>query len=45
VKKVAAGTGGNLPALRVLLQRNERPAPVPHLPDSTSEPRGDECAA
>jgi hypothetical protein len=45
VKKVAAGAGGNLPALRALLQKNERPAPVPQLPDSTSEPRGDERAA
>jgi hypothetical protein len=45
IKKIAAGTGGNLPALRVLLQRNARPAPVPTLPDSTSEPRADERAA
>jgi hypothetical protein len=45
VKKVAAGMGGNLPALRTLLQKNERPGPVPQLPDSTSEPRGDERAA
>jgi hypothetical protein len=41
VKKVAAGTGGNLPALRTLLQRNERPAPVIELPDSTTEPLSD----
>jgi hypothetical protein len=45
VKKVAAGTGGNLPALRTLLQRNKRPTPVKELPDSTPQPRGGERAA
>jgi hypothetical protein len=38
VKKIAGGTGGNLPALRTLLQRNARPAPITELPDSTSAP-------
>jgi hypothetical protein len=45
VKKIAVGTGGNLPALRTLLQRNARPTPATELPDSTSQPRGDERAA
>jgi hypothetical protein len=45
VKKLAAGTGGNLPALRAMLQRKERPAPVTELPDSTSQPRNDDRAA
>jgi len=45
VKRVALGTGGNLPALRALVQRNARSAPVPELPDSTPLPRDDERAA
>jgi hypothetical protein len=40
VKKIAAGTGGDLPGLRALLKKHERPIP-PSLPDSTSEPRAD----
>jgi hypothetical protein len=43
VKKVALGTGGDLPALRTLLTKNARPAV--DLPDSTPLPRGDERAA
>jgi hypothetical protein len=43
VKKVALGTGGDLPALRALLTKNARP--VFDLPDSTPLPRGDERAA
>jgi hypothetical protein len=44
IKKLAAGTGGNLPELRALLEKHERPAP-PALPDSTSEPRDGVLAA
>jgi hypothetical protein len=40
VKKIAAGAGGDLPELRALLKKHERPAP-PALPDSTPEPRTD----
>jgi hypothetical protein len=44
--KVAVGRGGDLPALRALLKKNDRPAPpVPALPDSTSAPALDEHAA
>jgi hypothetical protein len=43
VKKVALGTGGDLPALRALLTKNARP--VIDLPDSIPVPRGDERAA
>jgi hypothetical protein len=39
VKKLASGLGGDLPALRAMLKRGERP--VPSLPDSTSAPRVD----
>ena len=45
VRKLACGTGGNLPTLRAMLRKNDRPAPVTELPDSTSQPRGDERAA
>ena len=46
VQKLAAGVGGDLPALRTLLKKNERrPSPALELPDSTSAPRGDERAA
>jgi len=40
VRKIAAGTGGNLPELRAMLKKHERPA-APALPDSTPEPRTD----
>jgi hypothetical protein len=43
VKKVALGTGGDLPALRTLLAKSARP--VVDLPDSIPVPRGDERAA
>jgi hypothetical protein len=43
LRKVALGTGGDLPALRALLSKRERP--VVDLPDSTPLPRGDERAA
>ena len=43
VRKIALGLGGDLPALRSLLAKNN-PAPV-ELPDSTSEPRGGQHAA
>jgi hypothetical protein len=39
VKKVALGTGGDLPALRTLLSKSARP--VIDLPDSTPLPRED----
>jgi hypothetical protein len=45
VQKLAVGRGGDMPALRALLKKNERPAPVPALPDSTSAPALDEHAA
>jgi hypothetical protein len=46
IRKIASGTGGNLPELRAMLVRrlvgppgaSDQPA-VPTLPDSTSEPR------
>jgi hypothetical protein len=44
VKKLAAGTGGDLPALREMLKKYRRPE-LPVLPDSTSEPRDVERAA
>ncbi len=40
IRKIATGTGGNLPELREMLKKHERPAP-PALPDSTPEPRTD----
>jgi hypothetical protein len=43
VKKVALGTGGDLPALRTLLAKSARP--TVDLPDSIPVPRGDERAA
>jgi hypothetical protein len=56
VRKLAAGTGGNLPELRAMLATTLARAPVaaselpvipvvPALPDSTSEPRREACAA
>jgi hypothetical protein len=49
VRKLATGTGGNLPELRTMLARVPvRPdkLPVPaELPDSTSEPRHEARAA
>jgi len=44
VKKIATGLGGNLPELRAVLKKHERPTP-PSLPDSTPEPRDVERAA
>lgn len=44
VTKLAAGRGGDLPALRLMLKKNDAP-PVTELPDSTPEPRADERAA
>jgi hypothetical protein len=44
LRKVALGTGGDLPALRALLTK-ERERPVVDLPDSIPVPRGDERAA
>jgi hypothetical protein len=43
VRKIALGTGGNLPALRALLAKSARP--VVDLPDSIPVPRSDERAA
>ncbi len=49
VKKLASGTGGNLPELRTMLAKGKAvmPAepPVPALPDSTTEPRHEARAA
>lgn len=46
VQKIASGRGGDLPALRALLQKNARPVPpMPALPDSTSAPIADDRAA
>lgn len=46
IQKLAVGRGGDLPALRAMLKKNERPLPpVLELPDSTPEPREDERAA
>jgi hypothetical protein len=46
VNKLATGRGGDMLALRALLQRNTRATPITlDLPDSTPEPRGDERAA
>ena len=41
VKKLAAGMGGDLPALRASMKKVERPTPTLDLPDSTSTPRVD----
>lgn len=43
VRKIALGLGGNLPALRSLLRKNNPAVPM-ELPDSTSEPRGERAA-
>jgi hypothetical protein len=43
LKKVALGTGGDLPALRTLLVKSARP--MVDLPDSIPVPRSDERAA
>ncbi len=51
VKKLASGTGGNLPELRTMLAKTRvSPAtpnmpPVPALPASSSEPRHEARAA
>ncbi len=51
VKKLASGTGGNLPELRTMLAKGKAmpvtpdQAPVPALPDSTTEPRHEARAA
>jgi hypothetical protein len=43
VRKLALGLGGDLPALKSLLKKNNAAVPVA-LPDSTSEPRGERAA-
>jgi hypothetical protein len=51
VKKLAYGTGGNLPELRSMLAKGKAMPvapdmpPVPALPDSSSEPRHEARAA
>ena len=44
VRKIAGGTGGDLPALRAALNTHERRV-APALPDSTSEPGDGELTA
>ena len=56
IRKLASGTGGNLPELRAMLAKTLAHSPVtvadmptlpvvPALPDSTTEPRREACAA
>ena len=44
VRKLASGTGGDLPALRLQLRKHAPPEP-PALPDSTSRPNDGESQA
>jgi hypothetical protein len=39
IRRLGEGRGGDLPALKALLQQTRVPVPV--LPDSTTEPRSD----
>ena len=44
IQKIARGVGGDLPGLRAMLKKHERPVP-PQLPDSTSSPHDGEQRA
>ena len=45
IRRLAQGRGGDLPALRALLQKKNVPVVPVDLPDSTSLPRDDVRAA